>query len=530
MLVVRPGRLGIHDAPLDLDMQADASTSEGQGGSGLVVKGQGRYRGNPFSMEARSTGVLPLLTKPEDAPPMPIVIEAKAGRSRVSFEGQTRDLLRLSKLDGTLKLKGPSLSAIGDAVGVTLPTTAVFDLEGQLGKNGDLWRLEISKLAVGDSRLSGDFSFDRRPQVPLLKGELHGSNLALADLAPAFGATAPGAERNPPPPKGKLLPQREFDVPSLRAMNAEVALRIRQASLGALFARPLAPLEADLSLQSGVLTLSNVVARTADGSIGGAVKLDGRGNKLKWDADLKWSEIKLEKWLSMPASTTQADAKATAKSDDKTAQQSGDAEPETTYVSGELAGNAQLKGEGNSTALLLGSLDGHATTWVRDGRASRLIVEALSLHLPEALGLWLGGDEDEVMQCAVVRMTARQGELTPDVAIVDTPTSTVLASGKVTLATEELDLTLVSYPKTMSLLSLRTPIRLTGPMADPSISLKSNPLGLKVLGAIALSVVNPLAAIVPLIDTGKTTSKGCTQAVAALQGKPGAAAVPARKR
>lgn len=515
-LMVRQGHVVLKDAQLALDMDAQASTAEGEeGGSGLHIRGKGRYKGHSFEMEAKSVGVLPLVTQPEQAPPVPITLRAEAGDSRVRFEGQTRDLLKLEDLEGDLDLQGPSLAAIGDAVGVTLPTTAVFALQGRLKKNGELWGLAVRQLKVGASRLGGHFSFDRRPPVPFLQGELSGSVLALADLAPAFGAPAPGAPNNPKLPSGKVLPQREFDVPSLRAMDAQVALRIERASLGALFAQPLEPLNADLSLRSGILTLTNVLARTAGGSLGGSVKLDGNGKTLLWDSRLKWSGIKLEYWLnkpSDPASTPPVDAKATART----------GKTQRSYVSGELAGQAELKGEGNSTAQLLASLDGHATSWVKGGRVSRLIVEALSLHLPEAIGLWLTGDEQQPMQCAATRVLARNGQLIPEIAIVDTPSSTILASGSVSLADEALNLTLISHPKTMSPLSLRTPIDVKGHFADPSISLHPNPLGAKVLGAVALgALAAPLAAIVPLIDVDKQEEQGgCARALQLLQRQP----------
>ena len=395
---------------------------------------------------------------------------------------------------------------------VTIPTTRIRSLT---------FDPPLPTLQLGASRLNGTFSFDRRPPVPLLKGELSGSNLALADLAPAFGAPAPGAPENPALPAGSVIPQREFDVPSLRAMDAQVALRLQQASLGALFAQPLQPLNADLTLKSGVLTIGNVLARTAGGSLGGSVKLDGNGKTLLWDTRLNWSGIKLEYWLNMPKdpkSTPPVDPKATAKA----------GETKRSYVSGELEGKADLKGQGNSTAQLLGSLDGHATTWVKGGRVSRLIVEAISLHLPEAIGLWLTGDEQQPMQCAAARVLARNGQLIPEVAIVDTPSSTILASGSVSLAKEELDLTLVSHPKTMSPLSLRTPIDVQGKFADPDISLHPNPLGPKVLGAVALgAIAAPLAALVPLIDVDKQDEQGgCGRALQILQRKP----PPARHR
>jgi hypothetical protein len=46
-----------------------------------------------------------------------------------------------------------------------------------------------------------------------------------------------------------VLPEREFDIPSLKAMNANVKVRLARADLGTLFRQPLEPLRGDLSLR-----------------------------------------------------------------------------------------------------------------------------------------------------------------------------------------------------------------------------------------------------------------------------------------
>lgn len=498
-LTVNQGQLDLDDEALALNMKARLSTAEGEaGGAGLHVDGEGHYKGHPFEMHVAASGALPLLTQPLTAPPVPILIRAQAGASRLQFDGTTRDLLKLGKLEGQLLLNGPSLAAMGDTVGVTLPTTAPFALTGVIKKDGDLWALQMQSLKVGASRLRGAFTLDRRPRTPLLQGALSGSQLALADLAPAFGAATNGAP-NPKPPSGHVLPQREFDVPSLRAMDARVRLRIQRASLGAWFAQPFEPLDADLQLQSGVLKITDLVARAAGGSLGGSLRLDGNGAMLLWDAKLNWSGIRLENWLNAP---------------DKRLRK---AEAPSTYVSGQLAGKADLHGEGNSTARLLGSLDGTAMMWIQEGEVSRLMVEAASLHVAEALGLFIVGDTREPLQCAVARMTAKQGQLTPEVAIVDTPSATIIASGTISLAEEKLALTLTSHPKSLSPLSLRTPVDVRGSFSEPSVRLHPRPLGMKVLAAAALSVAAPLAALIPLVDVGQAQHGGCAQALQAMR-------------
>lgn len=500
-LVVQEGLVAYVDDALQLQLTARLSTTEGEqahGGAGLDMRGGGTYLAHPFDVHLSTSGILPVLSQSGDGPPIPVEIEAQAGPSKMRFQGVTHDVLHLGRLEGSLQLSGPSLATIGDLAHVTLPTTGRFALEGVLRKDGQLWQLAMDSLHIGQSQLQGRFSYDRSRSRPLLKGEVFGPQLALVDLAPAFGAAPP--EEPTPVVQGRVLPQHEFDVPSLQLMDADIRLNLRKVTLGAMFALPLEPLVADLELKNGVLNVHHLVARTAGGNVAGSLKLDSANRAtLKWQAKLRWDKIKLENWLKLPPKPG-AKAAPNAK----------------VYVNGELAGQATLTGEGNSTAKLLASLDGNGAMWVQHGGVSHLLVEAISLHIAEALGLLLLGDEQQPMLCSAMRLKARRGLVTPEVAVVDTPASTILISGVISLAKEQLDLTVISHPKNLSLLSLRTPIDITGTFANPHIGLRSSPLDIKLVSAIAMGALAPLASLIPLVDQGHPRDGGCSQVLNGL--------------
>ncbi|MBC7702229.1 AsmA family protein [Aquabacterium sp.] len=505
-LVVKAGRLQMQDALMKLNLDAQVSTAEGdqaQGTSGLLINGKGHYLKRPFELHIKSSGVLPLAASPGPAVAVPITVEASAGQSRLRFNGQAADVLTLSDLDGSMTLSGPSLAAVGDAAGVTLPTTTLFSLKGQLSRKGDVWSLKQTNLNVGTSQLGGSFTFDRRPKVPMLTGEVTGSRFVLSDLAPAFGAQAPGAN-NPAPPEGRMVPQRTFDIPSLHAMNADIKVRLKRVELGALFDRPLEPLDGQLRLKSGVLTISDLLASTADGQVSGRVSLNGNPKPASWDADVHWKGIRLEQWLS-PRN-----------------QFAGQGEPDkgkqNRYVTGQLGGHAKLHGQGNSAAQMLGTMDGDAQAWVQDGTISHLVVEAIGLDVAQALGVAVIGDDLMPMHCAAVRVKAQRGALKPEVGVIDTEDSTILVSGSLSLVDESLNLVMTAKPKDISPLTLRSPLKVQGTFADPKFRLEAKPLGLKIISAVALGFVNPLASIIPLIDLGDKTDGGCQQALAKLRG------------
>jgi AsmA family protein len=478
----------------------------------FTLKGDGRYQGRRLKIDFASAGVLPWVADEEPAIAVPLTVQARLGRASLSFQGSAVDALGLSGLKGRFSVDGPSLAAVGRPIGLTLPTTTAFHTEGDLDKWGETWRVAVRSATVGLSRLDGDFVYQGARSPPLLTGRLGGTRLMLADLGPAIGTTplepaAEAASASAPAAKpakplkarsnrqGKLLPARPFDLASLRAMNADVHIDINEADLNTKLLQPLRPLRGQLTLADGVLTLGALDARTAGGRMTGGLKLDGRGNTALWNADLRWDGIRLEQWI-------------------RQAREDG-APP---YVSGRLGGRAVVEGQGISTAAILATMKGTVSTELRDGKVSHLLVEKAGIDLAEGLGLMIKGDDTLPVSCAVADLVAESGVLRPRVMVLDTTDSTIWVDGSLSLASEALDLRAVVSPKDFSPLTLRTPLRVAGSFSQPVVSLDKGPVAARLAGAVALALVNPLAALIPFIDIGSAGaaergSEGCRSLV-----------------
>ena len=376
-LVVHEGRLRLDDSLARLVLDASLHTREGaragSEGAGLEVTAVGQYKKSPLQARFQSSGLLPLAAPAgENTPAVPLRLELHTGDTHLVLDGRGRDLMQLSSLDAQVQLKGPSLAAVGDAVGVTLPNSPPFALRGQLRKTGAVWNAAVEDLAVGSSRLKGDFVYDPSPAVPVLQGRLAGARLALPDLAPALGA---GGEARADTTPDRVLPQREFHLSALQAMNADLAVRLDQVYLGTTQLDTLAPLEGRLLLRDQVLSIEDLVARASGGELRGTLSLDARQKKSLWRADLRWSGVHLEQFIK-PRNPRAEPAKP----------------PAPAYVSGVLGGRAKLAGAGNSTAAMLGSLDGSTELWVRNGSISSLLIEMAGIDVAESLGVIIRGD------------------------------------------------------------------------------------------------------------------------------------------
>lgn len=524
-LIVRHGKAIVQDQLSAADLEINFSTEEGSTDAAPAskVSVQGKFRERALKSELTTQGFLPIAAQSKDSPPVSSKGWLEYGALRVDFSGSVYDLFGEQNVKGQLDIKGPSLGVLGDLLSVTLPTTSPFRLVGSIEKMDNVWSTRFSSARVGQSDLSGYFKYDPRPERATLEGELKGKRFVLADLAPAFGAK--NAEGEVVKPKnGRVIPDRPLDLATYNRMNAKVSIDLDYVDLGNAFSQPMAPFKANLNLDKSKLSLAKIYAKTAQGTIAGSISIDAHDvqvtnpqQELKnpqqsppdWHIDLTVKDINLEKWLQVSE-----DRKAEAR-------KKGDKEVPPAYVTGMLNGKAKLEGKGNSTAKLLSSLNGNVSFFIRDGSMSHLIVEVLGLDLAQAIGVLIKGDESLAMQCAVMDLKARNGIVTPNVALVDTPVTLVLIDGNIDMASENLKLRLAAKPKNFSPFTVRSPILVSGPFNDPQVTPEKGPIAARVAGGLALAFVNPLVAILPFLDPGngdeKAAGNSCQRSLNEMQ-------------
>lgn len=470
-LVIRQGQARLDDAPTQLKGDARFAT---QADGHWVADLQGQLRGQALALKAQAGGGLALFAPPDAAlPPVQLRAELTQRDGRISFVGTAASLLDARALDGQLQVSGRSLADIGRPFGITLPRTPPVTLSGRLRHADRVWQLSDAQARVGQSQLGGDFAFDTRPSIPQLTGLLRGGPLRLADLGPAIGADTR------PSRTGRVLPDRPWDLPSLRAMDARVVVALSQLDLGTARLAPIAPVNASVVLEDGVLDLRNLHAGIAGGEVTGATRLDTRPSPPAWNIGLAVRGMAIEQWLRLP---TQALA--------------------DNPVTGRLRGDIDVKGHGRSLAELLGSLDGPVRLQIDHGSISHLLTEAVGLDLAQGLAVWLRGDRKLTLNCAQLEGRFQSGLLRPRTAVVDNRDSRIDIDGRVNLADETLDLRLVARPKDFSLLTLRSPVRVQGTLADPRVALEGKALGGKAIAALALGALAPPAALLAFVDPG----------------------------
>lgn len=516
LLRVGAGQIAVDDALSQTKLTVELQGGEGEalpdgtrpGYRGTVA---GRWKALPMALTLRTGSALPLLQDAEnDAQPGTLRVEGSAGAAKVFFDGTASALLGERQLQGQLRLSGPSLARVGAPLAVTLPQTPPFDLRGSIGYDSGVWRLQAERATVGRSQLEGEFRFDTRPTPARLSGRLGGTRLALADLGPSVGAPASGAASASASAGGKVLPQQRFDLPSMRAMDADVQVAIAELDFGSESLAPLKDLQTHLLLQGGVLRLQALKASVAGGQFSGSTSLDANGDPARWATDLKFSGIDVAGWVrglnaqpdqpAAPAAGNKAALKAR-----RNEARSGGSQPVQAYLTGALSGRLQATGRGRSTAEILSTLDGQAQMRLTDGTLSHLVTELAGLDLAQALGVLIRQDRPLPLRCALLDLQLQNGVVRPLRAVLDNADSTLRLAGQVDLRDETLALQAQVKPKDFSPLSLRVPVVITGTLGAPVVGVDGKRLAGKALGMLALAaVVAPAAALLPLLEAGSS--------------------------
>lgn len=492
-LMLDQGTLGYDDAGQKTRVRASFSTSDSEsGGSGLSFTAQGQYRGLPLQAQGKGGPVLALR---DEFTPYLLQGEVGIGRTVVKAEGSITSLLEFSALDLRLMLRGESLAQLFPLLGIAFPETGAYTTAGRLVHRGRTWRYEKFSGRIGKSDIAGTLEVTTGGRRPALRGDLVSRQLDFADLGPLIGAR-PGrlqaAQRAalpietaaPTPARARLLPDLPFKTDRWDSVDAAVSLKAVSIRAGRL---PIENLEAHLSLQDSVLTLDPLAFGVAGGHLKAVVSLDGSQNPIAAHARLRARKILIARLF--PGSA---------------AEQSG---------IGQINGEFDLTGKGNSVGHLLASANGKLGLVIARGAISRLLMEKAGLHLWEILALKLTGDQLIKLRCAVADFDLKDGIMQTKALVFDTSVTTLLGSGSINLAEERLDLTLHQNTKDTSPLALQSPIHVRGTFAQPEVGVDPGVVAARAVGAIALGMINPLLALLPLIDAGPGADSDCRQLI-----------------
>lgn len=490
-LWIEDGRLRFSDAAGKTDIDITLSSVAGQDGGAapVAVEGSGHWRGASFRLEGQAASPMDLA---DTDTPYRIDLDARAGATRASATGTLTNPFRFQTFDLRMQLSGQDLQHLYPLLGLALPPSPPYSLDGRLLRNGDLWHYEAFEGRVGDSDLGGDVKVDVTGERPVFTARLLSRRLDLDDLAGFLGAppstggdeTANAAqealaERRAASPQ--LLPDTPYDLDKLNAMDADVRWRAQE------IVSPKLPMiedmDAHLLLEQGLLRLDPLNFGVAGGDVRSTIRMNARGAPIDTAASISVRGVELPR-LFANAELAQGAA-------------------------GRIGGDIRLRGQGNSVAAILGSADGDVGLGMGRGRISNLVMELAGLDVAEALKFLITKDEQVPIRCAFADFGVEDGVMTARALAFDSTDTLIVGEGTVDLEDERLDLLLRPRPKDRSILSLRSPLRLGGTFKDPSFRPDMAALGLRGAIALALGSITPPAALLATFETGPGEDSDC---------------------
>ncbi|ROL87254.1 AsmA family protein [Pseudomonas chlororaphis] len=474
----------------------------------FAFKAKGQYHGQALTGSGKIGGLLAL----QDASkPFPLQVQATIGDTRVELAGTLTDPLNLGALDLRMKLAGTSLGNLYPLTGVTLPDSPAYATDGHLSAQlrdpaGAKFQYQDFNGKIGDSDIHGNLTYVASQPRPKLTGALVSNQLLFSDLAPLIGADSNAEQKarggDSKQPADKVLPVEEFRTERWRDMDADVEFTgkriVHSADL------PFTDLYTHLVLDDGRLSLEPLRFGVAGGKLDAQIRLNGQATPLEGRAKLTARNFKLKQLFPT-------------------------FEPMKTSF-GELNGDADIAGRGNSVAALLGSANGELKMLINDGAISRSLMEIAGLNVGNYVIGKMFGDKEVKINCAAADFGIKTGLATTRLFVFDTENAIVYIDGTANMASEQLDLTITPESKGLRLFSLRSPLYVRGKFIKPEAGVEAVPLMLRGAGMVALGVIaGPAAGLLALVAPSGGEPNQCAPLLEQMRsGKAPVAVKPTR--
>jgi uncharacterized protein involved in outer membrane biogenesis len=495
------GRVRLEDDKRNMVLTATFTTRESKSDprrGQFALNGEGEINERPFTIEL--TGA-PLLNVRRDRP-YRFRADVNAGGTHILAAGAIVRPFDFSNWYADVEATGPDLADLYPLIGLALPNTPPYDLEGRVERNGHVYGMPNVAGRVGDSDLRGAFTATRRRDDRLfLDGDFRTNNLDFDDLLavlggpPDPGETASAEQRSMAAnlaAQGRMLPDAQLDISRVRNMDARVSYRAARVRSDRF---PLRGFALDIGLDRGLLTLDPMTLDLSRGRVTGSVAINARGETPRADIDVRLSNARLESVFALRGDPP---------------------------LVGALVGRARLSGYGGSVRDAAAHANGTITLVTPSGEIREAFAELTGINVTRGLGLLLADDQSKIdVRCGVASFRVNDGVARATSIVFDTETMLISGEGTVSLRDETFDLRIEGDPKEARLISVGAPVTLEGRWRSPEIGVEAEEaIGQGGLAAALASLVAPIAAVLPFVDLGLAEDANCAALLAGGEATP----------
>ena len=424
-----------------------------------------------------------------------LVLQALGVSSKIV--GKVADPYTFNDLDLDLGIDAHAtdMVALLQAFGNSVPTLGKVDLSAHLTYRQS--KIQLSKLAVvfDEGRIDGELLLDTAMTIPDLQAELSFTDLNLDRLLPAQQKPAePKAATKKPAKKAtkdRLFSDEPLPFDYLSQANVRMTLRAKNLLRKN---ESLKQAEIKVNLQQGKLSASLLKHSAFHGELDNNFVIDASG-KAAPTVMIKFKAPHLE----LSELLTVGDGSAA--------------------VEGPLAIDISLRGQGNSLAQIMGTLNGNVYLLMEKGSANAKALDMFVGGLTAMIGtIFVDNASKTKINCAISDIKIKDGILSPQLIVLDTQYSTVFADGQVDLKKEQLDIKVTPAAKGVTL-SVAYPVHLYGSLSKPKVEVEKTDALLK-SGELWANIIYPPSVLVKFTDLGGGRQNPCISMVAEKAGHP----------
>ena len=408
-------------------------------------------------------------------------MEVRGGDIQLRMNGSVDSPFRARGFDIRYALQGARIEELLPIINFIVPLEGAYSLTGHFSDLPDRLVFDDLSITSGRTDIGGQISVYGQAPRPRLVADLHSEQIYLGELLPV-------SEVETGPDAARVIPDYTLPIDRLREIDGELRfsgkrLRTPAGDLGDINFRA--------TLDDGVFRIDPFRVR---GWAGALIESDATIDASQDPPGITWQWIARQ--LNYGVLLDQAGLAET--------------------VEGTLDISLQLSGTGYTRHEMLGNANGQLVIVGQEGRfgSRRLDLWGSDLLTTMLSRNWRSEDVTDI-NCLVARISIQDGIASSDDLLVDTNRITIGAAGTLDLKSEELNFVLAPQPKRTSLVSLSSPVHVTGTLAAPEVSvtvLPRNRMAAAGTGILA-GLINPGYLIFTFAQAGSGESNPCVAAI-----------------
>jgi uncharacterized protein involved in outer membrane biogenesis len=458
-----------------LQFKIDECTGDMLPGRPFILSMKGKLVGEPY-VTTIEIGSLQELVEDNRSR---MEIKAEIAKTQFDFAGSLDLAKALRSLHLNAMVTGERLDSLNGLLDLDLPPVKSYKAAAQLAMRRDRVDLTDLILQVGKSKLTGKMTTDRSGGKPEVAIELNSPLIQLDDFdvgdwSPEIGDSEQIAPQQDPKKEEVLKASQDKKSSPDEEVEELLSLKVLTKFNARMDVKAQKVMSGNDELGSGVLTVT---------------LKDGRFSVDPAQLTVPGGSFTLAATLKPDHQAPEASVRAVMDKFDfgvlvRRANPKAD-------MGGTINLDVDLKSSANSFDKLMANGNGYFDF---SGRLENLEAGIIDLWAVNVIAAVASGKDNKPSEinCVLGRWTMKEGQLTPDIILIDTTKIRICGKGQVDFKKETIDLKMAPTPKRPEFFSLATPVEVRGNFTDFGVGVQAGGLIGTSIRFIASPVTVPL--------------------------------------